>query len=91
VIPSIETIVSDLKEGKISTALAVTMLHRHAADAYRDLRDEFAGLALQGYVAHQGFTFYPLEDARRAYGWADAMLLERAAQPGFDDDKEIPF
>ena len=83
-IPSIETIVEGVAEGKISTSQAVTWLHMHAEDAARTLRDDFAAAAIPGVMAvvlkaaeFGGKTPSEEEMAGYAYKFADAMLVER--------------
>jgi hypothetical protein len=44
-----------------------------------DLRDWFAGLAMQGLVAYQGEDFDPIFTAEGAYGMADEMMKARDA------------
>lgn len=85
-IPTIETIVEDLIAGKITKSQAVTWLHQHAENAHRDLRDYFAGKALQGILANEderrdgrGTGLSTHEGcAMSAYHYADAMLAERS-------------
>lgn len=45
-----------------------------------ELRDWFAGMAMQGYFAAQENWSYPLDIARVAYEYADAMLAARSAE-----------
>jgi hypothetical protein len=82
-IPTIETIVEDLLEGKITKQQAFAWLHQHAESAGRDLRDDFAACALQGIEASQGnggnFISTVEKVAARAYELADEML--KARQP----------
>lgn len=48
-------------------------------DPAMSLRDEFAKAALQGMLAGEpGSHLFPHTCAARAYGYADAMLKERA-------------
>lgn len=77
-IPTIETIVSDLACGKITQQRAVTWLHAHAEDAGRDLRDHFAAMAMQGMMANKWNTNYA-DWAVHAYKMADEMLIARKA------------
>jgi hypothetical protein len=42
------------------------------------LRDWFAGMALQGYIADNGSNFRREALAKDAYAQADAMIAERA-------------
>jgi hypothetical protein len=77
-IPTIETIVEALLEGKISKQQAFAWLNQHAESTGRDLRDDFAACALQGMLAcpiqpQSGADMY----ARDAYALADAMLKAR--------------
>ena len=85
-IPTIETIVEDLIAGKITKSQAVTWLLQHADDAHGDLRDYFAGKALQGFISampHMGtlrsHTGEVNEEsiAAQCFAFADAMLAER--------------
>lgn len=84
-IPTIETIVEDLAAGKITKQQAIAWLHRHAEDAGRCLRDDFAAAALQGLIASEQMltvatqSHKPLGDelAQGAYEMADAMLKAR--------------
>lgn len=82
--PTIETIVEDVMIGTISKPQAVGLLHQHAADACRTLRDDFAAAAIGSIVrlnteiTKRQKTFFPTpEMAKAAYEIADAMLLER--------------
>jgi len=84
-IPSIETIAEDLAAGRISTAQATAWLYRHAEGEASELRDHFAGLALQGQIAGiDGLEFgnkkAMLEIAAACYEMADAMLAARSAR-----------
>ena len=80
-IPDIETILEDLAAGRISTAQATAWLYQHAEGSASDLRDHFAGLAMQGAFSS------PIESstdgkeyiAMHAYKMADAMLVARSA------------
>lgn len=49
-------------------------------EAGMTLRDYFAGLAMQGFVANKDrpYMYHPDDDAEYAYQIADAMLKERA-------------
>lgn len=86
-IPTIEQIVEDLKAGTITASQAVTWLHQHAQGAANELRDMFAGLALQGMLCN---GFMPSEVSQHgripydypgaAYEMADAMLKAREPQ-----------
>ncbi len=90
-IPTIETIVCDLVEGKITKCQAIDWLHKHAEDAYRTLRDDFASAALNGWLSGpcQGevlddyhddmcaFVEHQQKVAETCYTYADAMLAER--------------
>jgi hypothetical protein len=46
-----------------------------------DLRDLFAGLAMQGMLADGGGTLIARETAANAYALADAMLDAKYAEP----------
>lgn len=76
-IPTIETIVEGLLDGTFEKWRAINLLHQHAENAGRDLRDDFAACALQGLLASEDapntFEVY----AKGAYRYADAMLAER--------------
>jgi uncharacterized protein YehS (DUF1456 family) len=82
-IPTIERIIEELLEGKITKQQAIGWLHQHAEDAYRDLRDDFAAAALQGMMSyynesrdfHTNSSFE--NNAKYAYQQADAMLKAR--------------
>lgn len=86
-IPTIETIVEDLKAGKITASQAVSWLHQHAQGTASELRDMFAGFALQGMLCN---GFMPAQVLRNgvprasyteaAYELADAMLKAREPQ-----------
>jgi hypothetical protein len=89
-IPSIETIVEDLYARTITRQQAIGWLHQHAEHAGRDLRDEFAEFALQGWLANpssweptqadksvESFDNMTEVSALAAYKFADAMLIER--------------
>ena len=83
-IPTIETIVENLLAGTLDKSLAITWLHQHAADAGRDLRDEFAAAALIGVMQicdkhHGADETYEPYFARLSYEIADAMLHARKA------------
>lgn len=86
-IPTIEQIVEDVKAGTITVAQAINWLHQHAEGAANDLRDHFAGLAMQGFIASGalnaamadlGSTAAARETLTEAsYQIADAMLKAR--------------
>lgn len=76
-IPTIESIVEGLADGTYTKSQAVTWLHIHAEGAASDLRDHFAGLYMQGYIAASGHGSLE-EIARDSYLQADAMLKARA-------------
>lgn len=84
-IPTIEEILSDLMAGRITYTHARALISRHMEIAEQsglgDLRDEFAGQAMQGMLANQ--HPYQASDeqmfARDAYVLADAMLKARVA------------
>lgn len=88
-IPTIETIVEDLLAGTITKQQAIALLHQHAEDAYRELRDEIAVRALQGLLAaeaHPNACGFPnsfddggMSFAQSAYTLADTMLKARGA------------
>lgn len=83
-IPDIETILEDLAAGRISTAQATAWLYQHAEGAASDLRDHFAGLAMQAMVTAE-FEGYDAGTAAtrwstQAYVVADAMLAARSAR-----------
>ena len=81
-IPTIEQIVDDIWNEAISKKKAITLLHQHVhqhvADAHRDLRDEFAGQALNGLMA-SGYPNAAASDALPgiAYEIADKMIEAR--------------
>lgn len=79
-IPTIETIVEDVLAGRITRQQAIEWLHQHAEQAGRDLRDEFAVMALT--AAAQDERDNPTSKtyeavAIRAYHYADAMIAQR--------------
>ncbi len=81
-IPTIEQIIQDVWSGVISKEQAIAWIEQHIANAsdgmQEDLRDHFAGLALQGICASgpsANFTNDTL--AREAYQLADAMMNAR--------------
>lgn len=85
-IPTIEQIVEDLLSGVITKSQAVSWLHQHAEDAHADLRDHFAGLAMN--TLPEQLLKYPQTDrfiniAEHCYKQADAMLYTRTVE--FDD------
>lgn len=74
-IPSIEIIVEGICDGTITKSQAVTWLHAHAEGAANDLRDHFAGLAMQGIISQQDWvTFENAAVAEWSYAQADAMI-----------------
>ncbi len=75
-IPSIETIVEDLLEGKITRQQAIGWLYQHAEGAANDLRDHFASLSMHADLS-SGESVTAIEVAEAAYKMADAMLAER--------------
>lgn len=80
-IPSIETICEDLAAGLITVQQAIGWMNAHASGAANELRDHFAGLAMQGILAGDHPISHdpdPLPTiARVAYEQADAMLEAR--------------
>jgi hypothetical protein len=77
-IPTIEQIVEDLLAGTITKQQAVGWLHQHAEGAANDMRDMFAGAALQGLCGGTpGAHLVPPNAATLAYEYADAMLAAR--------------
>lgn len=89
-IPTIEEIVDGLIAGNIGRNQAIGWLNQHAADAGRDLRDDFAAQALIGLCANSipGNHHSPKVRAREAYEQADAML---AAKGHFTTSGSIPL
>jgi len=82
VIPTIETIVEDLMEGKITKQQALAWLYQHAEDACASLRDDFAASVIGSLVVsdiRQDFTTE--QDATYAYSVADAMMDARTKAP----------
>lgn len=74
-IPTIESIVEGLCDGTVTKTQAVTWLHAHAEGAVNELRDRFAGLAMQGIISQQDWaTFENAPIAEWAYDQADAMI-----------------
>lgn len=77
-IPTIESIVEGLCEGTITKSQAVTWLYAHAEGATNELRDHFAGLAMQGINSQKDWaTFEYVSVAEWAYDQADAMIEVR--------------
>jgi hypothetical protein len=76
-IPTIETIAEDLASDSISISQAITWLHQHAEGSANELRDHFAGLAMQGIVTRPPSGAHQRDIAEAAYMLADAMLAER--------------
>ncbi len=87
-IPTIEQIIEDLVAGTISKSQAITWLYEHAEGSANNLRDHFAGQAMQGLITCEcglhdsafsmkdGFTI--IENyAFCAYDYADAMIKAR--------------
>jgi hypothetical protein len=74
-IPSIETIIEDLIAGQCTAAQAMAWIAQHMENA--DLRDHFAGLAMQGDKANPNGFETPENIAVYAYEIADAMLKAR--------------
>lgn len=83
-IPSIETIVEDLAVGKITKSQAVTWLYAHSEGASNELRDYFAGEALNGMLASDSSVDRTAVKKRvwacAAYDFSDAMLEARKAK-----------
>ncbi len=75
-IPSIEDILADLMNGRMTFATAKAYIEQHLqlAQDNTDLRDHFAAKAMQGLLAKNG-SCHPAD----AYDMADAMLKARAA------------
>ena len=86
-IPSIESIVEMLIAGECTAQQAIAWIAQHMENA--DLRDQFAGLAMQGDMASQSSdtgewrsevaTEYLDIRAKFFYRFADAMLKARQA------------
>jgi hypothetical protein len=91
-IPTIEQIIEDLMAGTINKSLAIVWLHAHAEGAANDLRDHFAGLAMQAMTsdikrvislcdeAKRQKHSYAEEVALQSYVLSDEMLKERSAR-----------
>lgn len=75
-IPTIETIIEELLKGDITKQKAITWLNQHAENAHADLRDNFAGLAMQGMMVD---VERPVVDyiSATSYKMADAMMEAR--------------
>jgi hypothetical protein len=73
--PTIETIIEDLLEGKISKPMAITWLLQHAEGAHRDLRDYFAAKAMQGLISHMNVNEKIVPSL--SYKVADGMIEAR--------------
>lgn len=83
-IPSIAEIIAGLVAGKYSAELAEQWINQHidlAGTPDDDLRDHFAGLAMQAIRGDGQFLLRhePDQVADRAYEQADSMLKARAA------------
>jgi len=77
-IPTIETIVEDLAERKITKQQAIAWLNQHAEGAANDLRDHFAAMAMQAIASCEDTDFDTYElRAEFAYRQADTMLITR--------------
>lgn len=78
-IPTIQTIIEDLLAGTIDKSQAINWLHAHADGSANELRDHFAGLAMQAYSSDAlcRRTATQKEIAASSYLIADAMLAER--------------
>ena len=81
-IPAIEDIFHLLLQGNMSFADAEKFVREHVrlasnTDDQEALRDQFAGLAMQGDFASGIDSNRFHITARRAYQMADAMLVER--------------
>lgn len=81
-IPDIETILEDLVAGRISTEQATAWLYRHTEGVESDLRDHFAGLAMQGDFSSHSESSQASKEyiAMHAYKMADAMLRARSVK-----------
>ena len=83
-IPTIEQIIEDVIAGTITKSQAINWLYQHAEGSANELRDHFAGLAMQGGVKWNKehgdeFGYIPAYDvANGAYRYADAMIKRRA-------------
>ncbi len=69
-IPTIETILGDLKAGLIDVNRAMSLIEQHTEDV--NLRDSFAMCALTGLT-----EMLPGDTAKAAYAIADAMMEQR--------------
>ena len=81
-IPSIEDIVAGVEAGKYTTQQAIAWLNKHVELALGDdLRDHFAGLAMQGTYTNpiSATREEKAYIAQHAYAMADAMLKARTA------------
>lgn len=83
-IPDINQIIDGLLSGQYSREQALAWLDQHMklASESDDLRDHFAGLAMQGFAASESEGsghWISATAADRAYEWADAMLARRLA------------
>lgn len=83
-IPTIDNILKDLMRGAMTYAQALAYIEQHLAaarEANEDMRDVFAGLAMQALI--QSLTVEPGEPPLAsgvgvmAYQYADAMLVAR--------------
>lgn len=85
-IPDIMTIVKDLTLGIVTEAQAIVWLHQHIENAHAEqsdgeLRDYFAGHAMQGLMARIGAHEAHLV-AHDAYLVGDAMMAARLKRKG---------
>lgn len=82
-IPSIEQILQDYRQGKTTLIQAVNLIEQHCELARQvvnegDLLDMFAVGALQGMVAgSQGLAITTEQFAEQSYNLAQAMMDER--------------
>lgn len=77
-IPDIHAILEMIRAGECTVQQALQWINQHMENA--DLRDHFAGLALQGLIAQSMGTALgsdPVHGARYAYQAADEMLKAR--------------
>jgi predicted alpha/beta-hydrolase family hydrolase len=77
-IPTIEQIVEGVKAGIVTASQAVSWLHMHAEGSANELREHFAGLAMQGLIAHGDLDILSYGAvAKAAYELSDEMLKAR--------------
>jgi hypothetical protein len=77
VIPPIEQIVDDLLAGRLAKQQAIVWLMVHAADAGKDIEDDFAIAAFKSLIILHHVEMTPEEIAEEAYKYAKAAVTVR--------------